>query len=481
MNYKEVLRELDEMNVLVLHQLQATNLAEAEEEFLAQPELTRPNLEYGNLDRVLVDRNLSKIKAEGPRFLPVGYDDYESKLLEEYGNEVFRKNRLLQCVYNYNNLTGDSVADYLVDRMEHGDALYALNSKLYGEPDRATFMKLLQAQLQFILGNFQMQGLRTTRRGSEAMQAYVRLLELLTEAGVVVKPFDEYYNAYMNKELLWVKDEIEQKFQALLSQKMNVLFRHIPQGSEFYSMEETKALLEKIINEVLPTETNFRVEIVPGKTAISVNQFERIFKLPGERDGYSVADLKNLVLGKMFLARMLRSVPFENSDYKVLSVGVPGYLHFEEGLASCIGQALRGTGSYVGADHYVNIGLAYFYQLSFRRVMEIRTLLNFLQDCRCLLDDNAACWRTRQHEAFLQTTRCFRGTDTFPCFKDLMIYTGSVKVWRYIAEKIDHPNELWQDLFLYGKTDSTLEWQKNIARYHADKVTLEKWQKFWEI
>lgn len=481
MNYKEVLQELDEMNVPVLHQLQVTNLAEAEEEFLTHPELTRPNFEYGNLDRVLAEKNLSKIKAEGQRFLPVGYDGYESKLLEEYGNEVFRKNRLLQCVYNYDNWTGDSAADYLVDCMKYRKDIYVLNRKLYGGPDRATFTKLLQAQLQFILGNFQMQGLRTTRRGLGAMQAYVRLLELLTGAGVQVKPFDEYYDAHINKELIWVKDEIEQKFQALLSQKMDVLFRHIPQGREFYSMTETKTLLETIINEVLPTKTNFRVEIVPGKTAIGVDQFERIFKLPGRRDGYSVADLKNLVLGKMFLVRMLRSVPFENSDYKVLSVGVPGYLHFEEGLVSCIGQALRGTGSYAGADHYVNIGLAYFYQLSFRRVMEIRTLLNFLQDCRCLWGDNAACWRIHQHEAFLQTTRCFRGTGAVPCFKDLMIYAGSVKVWRYIAEKIDHPDELCRDLFLSGKTDATLEWQKNIARYHADKVTLEKWQRFWEI
>ena len=58
-----------------------------------------------------------------------------------------------------------------------------------------------------------------------------------------------------------------------------------------------------------------------------------------------------------------------------------------------------------------------------------------------------------ENQAFSEANRATRGTGVLPYHKDLIYFNGNQKIWRYITEYLDRPDELINSLFWSGKTD----------------------------
>lgn len=443
-----------------------TNYAEAKEWFLEArmqehgKYVTCPKFEYGKLDRDEILEHLERCRKLSQEIVQESYGADERKLLKSMLLSVYHKWRMLEAAYDLNHFEEENTGICTKEQVEARFRRY--NAKVYGEPDKQTFISLLNYQLACLPGTYDF----------DSKDWQVRLV---LESLVGDLETSELEFCVNSDELLpFVPLPMTVKlFAEVVKKRQRKLLKYLPEQKAVYSPDEVAMLLARILDAEYP-ESKFEVKVEPERTIFAVNQVEKVIKVPGERakGPFDHEALISLVLGHEW-THVVRSLPYEDALISQLGTGLPGYDAFEEGVAICVEKALSGKtrAKVLGRiDHYVNIGLAMFAGRNFREVFEIRWRMLFLTDTKPN-DSFSERVKAAQNLAFSQTVRAFRGTGYLPNSKDLMYYNGSVQVWRYIQSMGGNTEGLIRDLFESGKTDITNE--MNLLALELE----QKWQK----
>ncbi len=498
-NFAELQEIIEDTRVSVYEEITPTNLAQARQEFEVNLQMRRPKFRYEKLNEALsakIDRNLKRLQeihavvqeggAEnvGKKQLSVA----ERMLLKMTWNDTWEANSLLRAIMDYREILPEEEAeevDKTEERLERhfnqqtdleeyeaeqvrryyarqasfrryekyaprvARRFYAIEKSRYGEPDEAIFGNLLRYEYQMICS--MREDFRETMWYQEHCAKMAEELDgLLSEIPYVAEKI-RVSRIVTLEELGLPELSVFHDFQELIFEKFEGIFEHIPWGCEKMSAEEVVDLLNKVLAKIYLGETGFRAKLTTAGKPVSVNQIERVIKIPRERE-FSVLDVQALILGHELGVHAMRGIPFEKCDFTALSRGLPGYLEFEEGLAKAVEQVLRNEQDVAGSENYLIIGLAHFCELDFRQIYEIIYRLHFLEYFQKDKDIIAQKEEARRF-AFQRVMRCFRGTDELVNFKDLVYHQGMRKAWHFINDMIDEPEELRQNAFEMGKID----------------------------
>lgn len=363
---------------------------EAKPEFLEREDLRKPNNAYGRLKIEEVEEKIKQLQTflgymgQGGALSPKAAA--EKALLE---HEMLGL-RFIQANYRYLHSTQREKARWA---REHSE----LNAELYGLPEESVYRSLLQDRQRKLGG----------------------------------------------AKLYRPEDELFRTFAAKINERMEPLMDHIPEGKEIFTVQEACDIANEILREVWHAdEMGWKAVVEPNYPSASVDQTERRVKFPGKRTrgDYSREDLRAILAHELGV-HVCRALPGNKAGSFALSVGLPHYESFEEGLAVAAEQAVRGRFTHPGCRHYLSIGLACFERLDFRGVFE-RQLELFGRD---ELDRSLA---------FDSVQRAFRGTGELLNSKDLVYFRGCELVWRYIGEHVGDADFL-DSLFALGKIDPT--------------------------
>lgn len=406
-DFSELLEKISSTDETVYERLNASNDKEAKQEFLENPELTHPRNEYENLDVDEVVRNLDVLETAKQKMDQSWLTDKERRLAEILINDNWNKNEFLLANYAYN--TAENAEDKMVAAREHKRA----NEALYGKPDENTFYSILSEKLA---------GIHPKTPEEEA-----RYQSLLEKIGPLPESGAERFKP---------KPETVERFSEIIQDFFGGFLEHLPEGKETFTSEE----LAGIVNEILDKEigdTTYKAIVDEKASNASANHDERLIKFPEGKE-YPRSRAAALLVHELGTHTM-RAIPYLEQDVEVFSKGLPDNEIFDEGVAKCVEQAIKGRYEDSGIDHYINIGLANFKGKNFREIYGIQMDLKELSGAKTTTVINAV-------------QRCFRGTGELPNNKDLAYYNGANQVWQYIEGHLDDP-ELMDNLFLSGKAN----------------------------
>ena len=437
-----ILNEIAGTNVVVYEKLNASNDRAAKAEFLANPNLVHPNNEYGNLDGEEIRENLEKLKLIKQYLESLRVSD-EAKYLLSLANMMLedsrRKNKFLAANLAYNEAkTPESRAEMA---RWHKEA----NANLYGEPEESVFYALLGESIAKI----DLDSLSDEERG-----VYDRLISRIGVLGEV------------ESKRFKPKPETLERFSELVKDFFGNFLKHIPEGKESFSSKEAAEIVNEIIDEELGSdETGWKAEVDDRVSNASASR--GVIKFPLDAT-YSRERLAALIVHELGTHAM-RAIPYQSQEIEAFTTGLPGNEAFDEGVAGCVEQALKGKYRDFGVNLYVGIGLATFMNMNFREVYD------FLMNLRRLSGE-------KTDKVLNIVQRIFRGTGELPNNKDLAYYKGVNDVWKYIEEHIDDPN-LFDYLFLSGKTNILDSRQRETiegVRYKMEEPKDPEKFNFWD-
>jgi len=405
----EIIDRIDKTNVTVYEKLNASNDKVAKAEFLDNPDLVHPNNEYGNLNEEEVHKNLEELDSIEQSLASSWMNDKQKRLIAMVLNDSRKKNEFLAANLAYN--TANTPEEKAKMAEWHKEA----NANLYGEPNESTFYALLNEKLASI---------KPEQLSEEERSIYDRLIERASlPEGVENKRFKP-------------QPETIERFSELVKDFFENFLKHIPEEQEKFSSKEAA----KIVNEIVATEfgsDEIDYHAVIDEKVSNASASRGVIKFPSDAM-YDRGRLSALIVHELGTHAM-RAIPYQLQEIKPFATSMPDNETFDEGIAGCVEQALKGEYRDFGVDHYINIGLATFKGMNFREIYE------FQMDLKRLTGENTG-------KVLNAVQRCFRGTGELPNNKDLAYYNGVERVWRYIEEHIDDL-ELFDTLFLSGKTD----------------------------
>ncbi len=444
---------------ITAYELLNNTRVEAKHEFLTSPELQIPNNEYGNTPaseaiwQKLTDMRILKDRAE--QLLHCSPD-----LLSAFDRiyfDIYRNWALVQACQEYRNATDDRILN------QYRREFRMWNKQLYGEPNSFTFEQLYTDK---------MAGIKKYKlgRGLENCNQYYE--EVLQIAGETLDTGEPLYQP---------QTATVQRFGELLEIFFDGVVQFLP-DKDLATAEDFARVINRLAEE---TDEDCQIPIYHAVLddaigSISVNHQERVMRIPSYRT-FTRDRLKALVLHE-YGVHMLRAIPYKTAPLTALNIALPGYEKIEEGLTSCVEQALAGCYSPSHMELYIGIGLAYFRQLNFRQVFEVLWRLHYLSKPLSVTSTHEECnhWKEQARDsAFNETQRIFRGTCKLVNCKDLMYYRGNVRLWRYIETHLDQPEQLFADLFLSGKTDILSLRQQNFVDIYR-KPTYIWTAQFWQ-
>ncbi len=418
-------------------ELDATNLAEAKAEFLQNSELRVPHFRY--------ERPLQSISQLESKIWSI--DQIRSEMLHDHDLDSQERKVILQLIQGLKLqftllLAASKHRAYLSGESKHklaAQMFAACNYNRYGNPDRDLVFSLIGYELN------QLDDAAFTANENAVLNRLLANLPDLEDSPTA--------------KIFAPETETIKRFGELVRHYMTPLFRHIPVGQAEFTPEEVKVIVDEILNqEIRPwSGTKFHAEVSEEKTALSVDQIERILWIPRHRakGNYTREVVESVVCGHEMI-HLFRGVPFEDCGMPFLSTGFPGYDEAEEGITTACELAISGK-EYEPArtDYYINIGLVQHFGYDFRRIFEIRRDLIFLSKVNPEDDTEKKqkCMQAAENQAFSEANRATRGTGVLPYHKDLIYFNGNQKIWRYITEYLDRPDELINSLFWSGKTD----------------------------
>lgn len=438
--YQEMMKMVAEANITIYNELNATNSEAAREEFLAHPEMRQPNFVYGNLDIGKIRQNLIRLDqvreqvemfggADGAKHLGT-----EAMALNLALNDATDRNRLVACLLH-------------LDANSDSECYQALNHKLYGEPDLATFESLLSEKISHIKAN-------SSWFTTEDHELFAK----------IAHQFPALLSSKSTQPRFRPTDTTVKKFGVMLRIFYENLIGYVPKREGKFSPAETVDILNQIFTEEFCTQ--YRGELNQGATALAVDEITKIIKVPTQRvkGDYTYDGLIALVIGHELGVHALRSLIYEDCPAEVMSQTMPGSSVFDEGLAKCVEQALGDSYTEAGVDHYLAIGMANFCHSDFREVYEVLLALKMLDGLKQheAAGERADRYQKQQKYAFNYTRRCFRGLGKLPFNKDLIYFNGTRMVWQFIEQNIDRPEWLFDALFLSGKTNILLPEHQQI-------------------
>ena len=405
----ELIDRINDTQINIMEMLNNTN-AEAKEQFLNDTELNMPVCSYDKLDADKVRRNLEILDH-------ISTEDIN---LSRKSKELFRMvidnsvycNSFALANFEFNNTAGD--------RSKIAERHKKYNELLFGSPEKDTYMDILS----YTIGKIDIDALN-----SEDKRLYEELMYMLPELPdkgcKLSAPDKEVFSEFRRRALDFYEP----------------LLRHIPDG-ETFGMEDICGVCREILSaELGGAAEKWQVVYEKERSFASVDQNARRLIFPGRRNipYYTRKKFISLIIHELGV-HFLRELTYDDIAIEPLRTGLPGYEAIDEGIAKAMEQAVTDSYEPSGLIHYISIGLANFYSLSFREIFEIQKRLQKLAN------------GIGEGSVYDSVRRALRGTNVLPNNKDLVYYNGADKVWRYITENIDSPS-LFDDLLLSGKTD----------------------------
>ncbi len=408
--FAELAQQISETSTEAYEVLNATN-PDAYTEFIENPELRRPNNERAKLNQDEIFGKLNRIRELEDELAQGDYSDKQKRILETSLEANKTENSFVAACILYNESPTEENA--ILQRWA--------NKKLYGEPDRDTFLALLHEQIDAI----------------EARDLSPEEQKELWDMKIIMGPIEK-----VKQERYRPSQETIDRFAEMAEDYFAPIFEHIPDGKEEFSIQEAADIAEEILQDIVPEDSEWHAMVDPDRRAATVSQTEKKIYFPGQRakQTYSRNQLKKILVHELGTHAM-RSIPFENHDVGTLRTGLPGYAGFEDGVAVVMEQAVDRKYRDAGVRHYINIGLANFMGKDFRDTYEIQKRLNHLSGTN---DSDKLIFNSVQ--------RAYRGTDVLPNNKDLIYYNGNAETWKFIEQNLDDP-ELFDKLFLSSKSD----------------------------
>lgn len=408
--FHELIDKIDKTNVTVYEKLNASNDKAAKQEFLDNPSLIHPNNEYGNLDSEEIKENINTLRNVTDELNNSWLSEKRKAFITLIADDSKKKNEFLAANLAYNE------ASTPAEKAEATAWHHETNANLYGMPDEDTFYTLLEEKIS----NIDVNNLTEENR-----EVYSRLIDNI---GPIKHP---------ERDRFIPKQETINRFSELIKDYYSNFLSHIPENQETFSSSEAVNIINDILENEFDGEVNYKAVI--DKKAANASASRGVIKFPEDKV-YSKERLSALVLHELGTHAM-RSIPYQEQDIKAFTTGLPNNETWDEGIAGCIEQALKGKYEDFGVDHYINIGLATFKNKNFREIYNIQKDLKSLTN-------------TDDTNVLRDVQRCFRGTGELPNNKDLAYYNGNVRAWQYIENHLDDP-ELFDNLFLVGKADIT--------------------------
>lgn len=437
----DYLQLINATDITVNDVLNPSNLQEAQKEFLANPELRKPNFKYTgdkNLSAEVLQRNLASI---GQITKDLGSDTRlnaaQRQLLELCLEDNKNKNQLALSAIHYRD------ADCQADQFAAAVDFYNYNIRLYGiDNDIPINHEVYPAMVKWYMDQINPHILE--REDDQRM--YDSLVEALRNINWQSASLETIYRP---------SESLMQQYTAIIQQHFGHIFRYIPQQAE-YTAQEVCDLINKIIQTEFAGKTKMKAVVDTKRTNMSVNQIERIMYLPTRRakGPYTYDVVKGVVIGHELCIHIYRSIQYESSGVEPFYQGLPGYSMFEEGQATGAEHSLVKDYRIAGILHYIAIALAEYSSMDFRQIYEVIKALDFLSQTKPNESDTEHQKRlaASQHLAFNNTNRDLRGTGELPYFKDLVYYNANCRFWRYFEQHQDQP-DLAIDLFESGKID----------------------------
>ncbi len=408
--FDEISELISESDITVYERLNPTNTKAAKEEFLQNPEMTRPNYEYGNLRASEISKNFRYLEqAESKLNDSADLSDSRRRLLNYLVDDCRKKNDFLAANIAY-NLAADPESKQLMAE-QHREA----NEALYGKIDENTFYALLKEKLTSV----DYDGL-----SDDDKKVYSELLE---DIGQIPEATSERFRP---------QPETIERFSELVNDFYGGFLGHIPEGKESFSSEDMVDIINEILKEEIQDDT-YHAKIDPnaGNASVKHEGKNRCIIFP-EGKIYTPERAKALIVHELG-THVMRAIPYVDHPVAAFSSGLPNNEEFDDGVAMAVEQAINGEYKDSGVSHYINIGLATFMGKNFREVYNIQCRLKQLTG-------------EKTDAVFNDVQRCFRGTGELPNNKDLIYYNGANRVWEFIEKHIDDP-ELFDELFLTGK------------------------------
>ncbi len=400
--------------------------ATAQRELFLSGEQRNPNHTYTSLSEIDFDERVKAIHDIGQRL--VDYPNLNPKYKETYQrfiDDYSAKTHFMELANKIKTATDE------VERNQAKEEFMTLNKELYGEPDETTYRSLLQEKLGAIAGK----NLDTSAEGLRG-----ELLDMIS-----FDPDAEPVQRFKPEQetIEWMHGVVETMYGGMLS--------HVP-DDPLFNEQAVKAVFDAIIAEEFGESAHeWTVDIEPAKS-INVKSTEKRIVIPDDRGSISNDNLRKLVVHEVGV-HMLRSVMGGQSDLDALKNGLSEYYDSEEGMGKVMEQALDGTFTEAGVDHYITAGLAHFDEKDFRDIFEVKWRLKALEDLKDGEELTEARREKAKNAAYKGTTRMFRGTDELPWFKDLSYYNGTASMWRHL-EAI-RGDDLLFTFVLLGKADPT--------------------------
>lgn len=252
------------------------------------------------------------------------------------------------------------------------------------------------------------------------------------------------------------KKEIIERFSCAIIQHMDSLLSHIPKNQEFFTVQEVCCIANEILTEELKaSEFGWKAIVESDASTESVNQKERIIRFPGKRSkgNYTYHDIR-AILAHEIGVHVKRALPANRIGSFALSIGLPGYEVFEEGLAVAVEQAVNQEYCNSGYIHYLSISFVLFEHMDFHQA--------FTKGLEIWGDTEE-----NRKAVFDSVQQAFRGTGELINSKNLVYYNGAEIFWRYVENHIEE-KDMINNLFKFGKIDNSrkdhIEFAKRILQ-----------------
>ncbi len=399
-------------------------------------EVNNPKHIYPALDN-FKRSDLTDIRRVGKELLESLDEPIEREVYKDFINSYQTISKMMLAMNKVRNANSEE------DYQQASEEFMRYNIEKYGEPDLATYESILTEKAFNALDK------EAVGRASEIQAELTALLPETIQENIESGEIPERYKP--NPEtVLWMKDVVETLYGDML--------KHVPNKKNF-TPQETAEVFQSIIDHEFGEEAEgWRAELATAR-AVNVVATDKLIRIPDNTVTRPRDKVRTLVVHEIGV-HMLRSITGASTDIGPLRNGLAGYYDTEEGLGMVMEQALMGEYREAGLDHYISAGAAYFDNMDFRQMFEMKWRMRVLEqmdESGEVADEDIDKARAF---AYGNVMRSLRGTDELPWFKDLAYYNGSVEVWKYLDTIKGDDFQL--SLLMQGKVSTSKSHQRIV-------------------